>query len=201
MKKEFIESVKMMLGFLPWILFLFIGGNSLSSLERAILICLGTCLVFGFSELRRGFLLAWGSLSFFALCAILINGFGILWLATYMSILANAYLALIMWLTILLKNPFTLQYARSSLPEELWHDENVFKACQFIASVWGCLLLASTAISVFKYTHRNLLPDWVYTNISIGFMISGIAFTTTYRHIKKRRRAQKEHIHDTQRKL
>jgi hypothetical protein len=32
-------------------------------------------------------------------------------------------------------------------------------------------------------------------------MISGIAFTTTYRHIKKRRRAQKEHIHDTQRQL
>jgi carotenoid cleavage dioxygenase len=196
MKRELIESVKMMIGFMPWILFLFIGGNSLSSLERAILICLGACLVFGFSDLRRGFLLAWGSLSFFVLCAILINGFKVLWLATYMSILANAYLALIMWLTIFLKNPFTLQYARSSLPEELWHDDNVFKVCQFIALVWGCLILASTAISTFKFTHKDLLPEWVYTNISIGIMISGVAFTAIYRHIKKKQRTQKEGIHD-----
>lgn len=188
MKEGIQEALKFILGFMPWILFLFISGHSLGSLERALFICLGVCLVVGFQELRRGFLLQWGTLFFFLASIVLINGLKVMWIAIHMGILTNSYLALIMWATILAGTPFTLQYARAGLPEEMWEDENLIRGCRFVAIVWGVLMSAATAVSVFKYTHRGLFPEWVYFDISVGIIIVGIAFTSTYKQIKKRQR-------------
>ena len=187
-KEEIKEAVKFIFGFLPWIVFLFVSGHSFSSLERALVICLVVCVVAGFQDLRRGFLLQWGTLLFFLSSAILINHLKIIWFAVHMGILANAYLAFIMWTTIFIGQPFTLQYARVELPEELWHDKNVIRGCRFIAIVWGLLMLAATGASLFRYTHHGLLPDWVYFDISLGLILFGIAFTTLYKRIKKKQR-------------
>jgi carotenoid cleavage dioxygenase len=64
-KEEIEETIQFILGFMPWILFLFISGHSFASLEHALLICLAVCLVLGFKDLRKGFLLRWGTLLFF----------------------------------------------------------------------------------------------------------------------------------------
>lgn len=188
MKEEIKETIQFILGFMPWILFLFISGHSFTSLERALLICLAVCLVLGFKDLRRGFLLQWGTLLFFVTATILINGFKIVWLAVHMGILVNAYLAFIMWTTIFVGKPFTLQYARVGLPKELWYDENVIRGCRFIAIIWGVLMSMATGVSLFKYTHHGLLPEWIYFYISVGFIVFGIAFTSTYKQVKKKQR-------------
>ena len=188
MKEDIKEVIKFILGFLPWILFLFISGHSLSSLERALVLSLTVCLVFGFRDLRRGFLLQWGTLLFFTACIILINGLKIIWMAVHMGILANAYLALIMWATIFIGTPFTLQYARAELPQEMWNDENLVRGCRFIALVWSFLMLTATGVSVFRYTHHGLFPEWVYFDISVGIIIFGITFTSVYKHLKKKQR-------------
>lgn len=188
MKEGIRETIKFIFGFMPWIVFLFISGHSLSSLERSLLICLAVCLVFGFQDLLRGFLLQWGTLLFFVSSTILVNGFKIVWIAVYMGIIANAYLAFIMWTTIFIGKPFTLQYARAGLPKELWYDENIIRGCRFIAIVWGVLMLVATGVSLFKYTHPGLLPEWIYFDISIGLIIFGIAFTSIYKQMKKEQR-------------
>ena len=99
----------LMLGFLPWILFLFVSGHTLASLERAIVISLFACLAFGFRELKQGFILSWGTLLFFTMCVILVNLFHIVWIAKYMDLLSNSALASVMWLPMLLGKPFVLQ--------------------------------------------------------------------------------------------
>jgi len=187
-KEEIKEAVKLIFGFMPWIVFLFISGHSFSSLEHSLLISLAICVLFGFQDLRRGFLLQWGTLLFFVASTILVNGFKIVWIAVHMGILANAYLAFIMWTTIFIGKPFPLQYARLGLPKELWYDENVIRGCRFIALVWGVLMLMATGVSLFKYTHHGLLPEWIYFDISVGIMIFGIAFTSIYKHMKKKQR-------------
>ena len=188
MREELTDAIKFIFGFMPWILFLFTSGHSLSSLEHSLIISLAACLVFGFQGLRRGFLLQWGTLLFFVASIILINGFKIIWFAIHMGILANAYLASIMWISIFIGNPFTLQYARLDLPKELWHDVNVIRDCNFIAIVWGFLMLIATIVSILKYTYHGI-PEQVYFDISIGIVICGITFTSVYKQRKKKQRA------------
>ncbi|MEI7983928.1 MAG: hypothetical protein WCI71_19940 [Bacteroidota bacterium] len=106
----------LILGFLPWLLFLFLSGHTLASLERATVISLIACLAFGFRELKRGFILAWGTLLFFSMCVIMVNLLHVIWVARYMDLLSNAALACVMWLTLLVGKPFVLQYARRDLP-------------------------------------------------------------------------------------
>jgi len=185
MKGHIREVITFMLGFMPWILFFFISGHSLSSLERALIICFVVSFVIGFQDLRKGFFLAWGTISFFILCIILINGYKVTWFATHMTILANGFLASIMWVTIILGNPFTLQYARAEIPKELWYDENVIQGCRLIATVWGILMSIATGTSFFAFSHPGLLPSWIYFDISLAIMISGTLFTSIYKHHKK----------------
>ena len=183
--KEFLQLI---LGFIPWLLFMFIAGHSLYQLEMAILICLAASVVFGFRDLRDRFILQWGSLIFFAACAILVNGLKIIWAAENMDLLANGYLAGLVWISIALKKPFTLQYARRDLPKDRWNDVHVVRACMVIAVVWACLMTVSAVMSAVKHSHIVQLPDWVYFYISMTNLVVGAIFTVWY---KKRARRQR----------
>lgn len=185
--KEVKEIILFLIGFMPWLLFLFISGHSLSSLERAIAICLVSCLVFNFRELRRLYILQWGTLVFFATIFIALNVLNIIWFATNMAILSNSFLAGIAWLTIAIGKPFTLQYARTGLPREKWNDINLIKGCRFVAKIWGFLFLISVVASLYKIFQPNKLPPWVYTDITLGVIIFGVGFTTTYKYYKRKK--------------
>ena len=133
------------------------------------------------------FILQWGSLLFFASCAIMVNHFKMVAIAKNMGIIANGFLAAIIWLTILIGKPFTLQYARADLPSQRWNDPQLARSCQFIAIVWGLLLTVSTLVSFFRVLNPGLYPGWIYSSISIGTIIGGTIFTQLY---KKRKRSQ-----------
>ena len=87
MMKEIRELPAFLLGFAPWILFLALSGPTLPALERAILVCLAASVTLGFGELRRGYILQWGTLVFFAACAVLVNVFKVVWVARNMEIM------------------------------------------------------------------------------------------------------------------
>ena len=187
MMKEFKEIIKFLLGFMPWILFLFLSGHTLATLERSIIICLLASLIFGFRELRRGFILQWGTLLFFTGCAITLNLMNVIFVAKNMGIISNGFLASLIWATILIGKPFTLQYARADLPKERWDDPSIMRSCRFIAIVWALLLTFSTSTACFRALNPNLYPDWVYFDISIGIILGGIIFTSLYKRYKKAR--------------
>jgi hypothetical protein len=182
--KEFLQLI---LGFIPWLLFMFIAGHSLFQLELAILICLAASVVFGLRDLRDRFILQWGSLIFFTACAILVNVLKIIWVAENMDIVANSFLAGLVWISIALKKPFTLQYARRDLPKDRWNDVHVVRTCVVIAVVWACLMTVSAVMSGVKHSHIVQLPDWVYFYISMTNLVVGAIFTVWY---KKRARRQ-----------
>jgi hypothetical protein len=186
--KEIKETLLLLLGFMPWILFLFISGHSLASLERSIIICLIAAIVFGFNDIRKGFILQWGTLLFFGFCFISLNLLKIVWIAIYMNILANGTLALIMWSSLLLGKPFVLQYARKNLPKERWNDPRIIRTCRFMTIVWGILMLLACAVSVLKITHQGLYPESMYFDASLSIITGGIAFTIIYKHYKRKQR-------------
>jgi hypothetical protein len=189
--KDLKEIISFLLGFMPWILFLFFSGQTFTSLERSILIGLLASLIFGFRELRGGFLLQWGTLIFFLLCAVTVNGLKWTFVAQSMGIISNGFLALLIWWTLMIGKPFTLQYARADLPKEQWDDPALIQSCRFLAVVWAFLLTFLALIAAFKNFKPGLYPDGLYFGITIAMIAGGVVFTTVYKKYKRNQRAQK----------
>ena len=183
--KEIIELAKFLLGFMPWLLFLFLSGHTLVSLERSILISLLASLIFSFRELRKGFILQWGTLFFFIACTLTVNFLHLMSVVKNMGIISNGFFACLIWGTILIGKPFTLQYAKADLPKERWDDPGLVRSCRFIAIVWALLLTFSALLAYFRILNPALYPDWLYFDFSIGVILGGTVFTSLYKKYKR----------------
>ncbi len=183
------ELLGILLGFLPWILFGVLSGPSLPRLNLALAVSLAAVLAIGYKQLLRGFFLTWGSLLFFSLCLIGIGVLKILWVAQHMDILANAALAAITWVSIVVGQPFPLQYARESVPAEYWQAPSFIRAGYLIALVWGVIFLLATGTSLARfYWPVSAFP---YRLFSIGIMALGLVFTKWYTaRVRKARAVQ-----------
>jgi carotenoid cleavage dioxygenase len=191
--KSFIPDLKelgqLMLGFLPWMLFLFIAGHTMTSLKIAIIISFVTAVTLGFGDLKRGFILQWGTVIFFLICLILVNLLDNVWMATEMDLVSNTALASIMWFTVVIGKPFALQYAKRGLPKERWSDVNFIRGCMFITVVWACLMTFAVLISVTRRTNWLPFPNWVYFDLTLLNIVAGLTFTTIFK--RKKRLARK----------
>jgi hypothetical protein len=183
--RDLKELGVLVLGFIPWLLFLFFSGHTLTSLEHATIVSLFASLTFGFGELRRGYILQWGTLLFFCSCVVLVNLFRMIWVADHMDLLANTALAGTMWLTILVGKPFALQYARRDMPKERWNDPKLIQGCRFITLVWACLMSLAAGVSVLRRSSMINLPAWVYFDASLCIILTGLTFTTLFKRQKR----------------
>ncbi|HOO78640.1 MAG TPA: hypothetical protein PLI51_10515 [bacterium] len=186
---ELKETGKLALGFMPWLLFLFLPTGGWNELRRAVPICLAAALLFGWKSLRRGFILQWATLAFFLFVTVALYGFAWVWLAENMAVVANAFLAGTIWATVLAGRPFTLQYAREGLPRDRWYDPALIRGCRSIAVFWGALLLVPTACNLFRDFRPAALPDKFYFAVSLGCIVLGFAYTVWYRRRKRRQHA------------
>jgi len=191
MKRELLELLKFLFGFLPWILFLILPTDGWEPLRRAVLISLALSILFSWKMLSKGFILQWATVFFFAFSAIALYFFEWIWLARHMGFIANAFLSGVIWFTVLIGKPFTLQYARVELPKELWNDENLIRGSRFIAIFWGALLLVPTAFSGFRLLNPTALPGDFYFYLSLACIISGSIYTSYYKRIKRHNRESK----------
>jgi hypothetical protein len=173
------DLLKILLGFLPWILFGLLAGPSLIRLEMALAVSLIAALALGFKQLRKRFFLTWGSLLFFLLSFILVAFLKNLWIIEHMDLLARATLALIAWASILAGQPFALQYARESVPEVYWRTPGFIHAGFFISMVWGIIFLIALGASLFR-PYLEQMAGWLYHLLATGTMFLGIIFTQWY---------------------
>jgi hypothetical protein len=178
----------LLLGFIPWLLFLFLSGHTLVSLEHAILISLAAAIIFGIGDLKRGYILSWGTLIFFSLSAILVNLLKVIWVAEYMDLLANTTLTAVMWLTIAIGKPFALQYAQRDLPKEAFNDPKVVKGCLYITLVWAYLMTFSALVTISRRCLPLHLPNWVYFDTTLCVLTIGLIFTTLFKRQKRLQR-------------
>ncbi|MCX5678680.1 MAG: hypothetical protein NTY76_06190 [Candidatus Omnitrophica bacterium] len=193
MVEELLYIVKFIIGFLPWILLLILPTNSWGQLQRAVAICLVISVIFAWKELRKGFILQWASVLFFLFCTISFYGFKWVWLAYHMAIISNGFLTGVIFFTVLIGKPFTLQYARAELPKEQWYNEDMIRGCQFIAIFWGVLLSIPTAFNVFRLFYPVALPGYVYSYLSPLCIIIGVSYTTFYKRQKRKERSAASH--------
>lgn len=172
--------------FIPWILYGVIAGSSTSSDETAAIVALISTVVCCFRALQKKFILEWCTLIYFVLLCILYFTPLKYWLNHYAFVLSNAALALIMWGSIVIKMPFTIQYAQLQVDELSWQTP-AFKFINYmIAIVWALALTVMTTVSLLQAT--SLLQSSWLINTGYGVpLFVAILFTRRFPDWYKRR--------------
>ena len=98
-----------------------------------------------------------------------------------MDLLARATLAVIAWGSIIAGRPFTLQYARESVPEAYWHTPEFIYAGYLISIVWGIIFLIALGASLFR-PYLDQMAGWLNPLLATGSMFLGMIFTQWYVH-------------------
>lgn len=186
-----MNPIILLLSFAPWLLFALIAGNTMSSLETAIFICTVLTILLGYKQLRKGYLLTWGTLLFFVFCLIAVGLMKNVWVAVNMNTLSYGALAVITWGSILIGMPFTMQYAKEEVDKKLWDSPAFIHSNRLITAVWGVLFLANVGISLYRSEHRDI-NEMIFTAAGWIIMLGGVAFTTAYSSWAHKKRLQAE---------
>lgn len=183
------QFLKLLLGFAPWLSFMFIAQGSLFRLKLGLVVALALSVGMGVLRLSRGVII-WAGLGFFGYATVAVLAFEHMWTVRYMGILANGALALATWVTLAAGRPFTLDYAKDHVPREQWTHPAFLRVNRILTSAWGATFTIGALIAWLKMTVR-VDPEWLYEVANYSFMLGAMAFTSWYpAHLKARRAAR-----------
>ena len=81
--------------------------------------------------------------------------------------------------SILIRTPFTLQYAKDEAPEELWTSPGFIRANYVITGVWAAAFAVMSAADASATFHR-MLPLSLDVAAGLATMAGAIVFTVRY---------------------
>ncbi len=172
-------------GLAPWIANALISGPS--RLELSAVISLGLALlIFGLGRLRGKSVkaLELADVVFFGGLALFValasdSTYG--WLELWSGEIANIALAVIALGSILLREPFTIQYARDEAPREVWKTPQFLHVNYVITWAWAIAFLIGAASGYYGDqildSSNNLWTGWV---IQTAAIIVAVQFTAWY---------------------
>jgi hypothetical protein len=172
-------------GFAPWILLSVLDGAGRVVLASALACTLAVviCATGAIAETSPK-LLDLAAIVFFAGLTVVaaVSGHAAShWLGLWSAELSNAAIAVIAGLSIALRSPFTLQYAREMTDREDWETPLFVRINYVIAAVWTVVFLL---IAIVGYIGDGPLhqPDNIWTNwiIQIALVILALKFTRSY---------------------
>jgi hypothetical protein len=184
-----MSFLKLIVSFAPWLAFLVIAHDTSLRVKIGLLVALALSVVMGVARLHRGIIL-WVGLVFFGGAAIAVVGLDDTWTLAHMGVLANGALAAGAWLTILVRKPFTLDYARDHTDPSLWDNPQFVRSNNIITAVWAATFTTNAGLAFGKMMHFAI-PDLAYEIISYAFLVGAALFTTWYPAYLRRSRAAK----------
>ena len=149
-KKHISGVLTILLSFAPWIAYSLITGGTLASKEAAVITAVVLSVALNFDKLKKGFVLDWGTIIFFILLGGCIFLFPNLKFLQYTGIISDLVVALIVAISIILRKPFTIQYAKESVPKYLWQAKGFIKVNYTITFAWGVSFLLITLFQFFS---------------------------------------------------
>jgi hypothetical protein len=180
---------KLLLAFLPWLSFLAIAHGGMLRLKIGLIVALVLSVVMGAARLHRGVIL-WAGLLFFIYSTLAVVAFDNLWPARHMGVLANGMLAASTWLTVVLKKPFTLEYAREHVDPSRWNDPLFVGTNIVLTSVWGSIFTVN-AILAWGKMEQFALPELGYEILSYVLLIGAALFTNWYpKHVREQKESE-----------
>jgi magnesium-transporting ATPase (P-type) len=181
------EIFKLLLAFAPWIAFLFIAGHSMLRLRIAIFVASALVVVMAVTKLHRGAVL-WAGYVFFSFALIFVVWIQNSWVIHNLGILATGTLFTAAQLSILFGRPFTEDYAREHVPQEMWNSPQFIRGCYITTAAWSCVFLTNTLLNGVKTYYREI-PEGYVSTLEYAIMIGGVAFTNIYSTVARKKRS------------
>lgn len=120
-----------------------------------------------------------GSLILFALLALYTLTMHPGWSIAGVRLAVDGGLALIVLFSLAIRRPFTLQYAKESVPEQFWTHPLFIRTNYIISAVWAMNFLISAgcdAVAIYFPT----VPVSALVALTIGAFVAAIWFSTWY---------------------
>lgn len=173
---------KLILAFLPWVLFKAISlPHTLFSLKIAITTALVACIVLAVVRIHKGYVVL-GGLLFFGYGTVAIVFTENPWVIRHVAILAHGSLAFLGWLSILLRRPLTTVYTRDETDKKYWFQRQFIMRNYRLTALWSCIFTMNMVLSMIKLNHPA--PAWIYGMLMLVFISVGIM--ATLRSVKYR---------------
>jgi hypothetical protein len=180
------EALKLLLAFAPWFAFWFISGPSMFRLRVAIIVASVLVVVMAVTKLHRGAIL-WAGYVFFSFALVAVVWLENMWVIQHLGILATGTLFLSAQLSILFGRPFTEDYAREHVPQELWNSPSFIKGCYTTTAAWVCVFFINCMLNVVKLSSHET-PEWIFSLSEYSVIVMGIVFTNIYSGMARRKR-------------
>ncbi len=171
-------SIKMIIGFMPWILF---GVLAHQYPIIAMLTALIASAILFVVNIRRIKIIEVVGLVFFFLLTMLLLVFRLKFLAPHIGLMVHTVLALTAWGSLLLGTPFTIQYAKETVDEKYWQTPLFKKVNQLITATWGVDFVLQAIIFELNAFSRWEYWGWISATLTIATVIFTLKFPAWYR--------------------
>ncbi len=166
-----MKNLAFILGFVPWLIFSELYGPTKSQMLTASISALISTLVLNYPQLRKCFILPITSVIYFIILA-LNSWFDVCnWGDAHPAALINLAIASIVWMSIIIGKPFTLQYAKEQVSANYWKSSLFLKINRELSLMWAVVLTISALPSILipqvQYSHSWF---WNYGFSSICFL-------------------------------
>jgi uncharacterized membrane protein len=98
----------------------------------------------------------------------------------------DAGLFAIALVSLLVGQPFTLQYARESVPKEFWTAPLFITTNQRITAAWAAAFAVMTAADAAAH-YVEAIPLWIDVAASVAAFVGAVWFTRWYAAVVRRR--------------
>ena len=172
--------MSVLLTFIPWLLYWVL--LSVGNFYLAVWLAFISALVLNLNEWRQGNskILTLGTTAFFLLMVLLVTLTRPSWAWREFSLMGSPALALIVFISIIVRKPFTLQYAMETTPKERWSSPSFIHANYIITWAWlvAFLFMSLPPAASLLGVEVPILFNWVF---SICCFIGAQAFTNWYK--------------------
>jgi hypothetical protein len=165
-----------LLGFAPFILFSLLTGLSVS---LALWIAFAAAFAIGIRDFLHDKTLRtldMGCLALFALLALYVGFVQPELSVETVRLIADAGLLVIALISMAMRNPFTLQYAREEAPEETWGSAAFLRSNYILSAVWAvafAVMAGADALAIYNHS----FPLSLDVAAGLGALALAIAFT------------------------
>ncbi|MGA9323807.1 MAG: hypothetical protein WBW06_22365 [Xanthobacteraceae bacterium] len=179
--------MSILLGLTPFIVFFVLMRlvHPLAGLGAAFAVS----VLMGFVQWRRGEsikVLEVGSLVLFGALTLYTLIAAPQWTVATVRLAVDGGLFIIAAVSLLIRQPFTLQYARESVPQELWTSPIFFTTNVCITAVWTAAFAVMTAADAAAQ-YVEAIPLWVDIAATIAAFVGAVWFTRWYPAVVRRR--------------
>ena len=179
--------MSILLGLSPFIVF-FVLMRLVSPLA-GLAAAFALSVLLGFRQWRRGEslkVLEVGSLALFGILLLYTLIAAPEWTVATVRLAVDGGLLVIVLVSLAIGMPFTLQYARESVPKEFWTAPLFITTNRRITAAWAAAFAVMTAADAAAH-YVEAIPVWIDVAASIAAFVGAVWFTRWYAALVRRR--------------